>query len=128
MIPVQGYAGQTVAVLGLGRTGRAAAVALEAGGANPVVWDDSAVARQAAEDDGLELRDLTKTGAFEDVAALIVSPGIPHLYPKPNTHVAAAATESRRRGRHPLRDRLPRNYRSPRTHRRLRPNALRRHL
>lgn len=90
MIPVQGYAGKTVAVLGLGRTGRAAAIALEAGGANPVVWDDSAAAREAADDDGLDLRDLTKAGAFDDIATLIVSPGIPHLYSAPNPIIAAA--------------------------------------
>jgi len=90
MIPVQGYTGRTVAVLGLGRTGWAAAAALEAGGATAVVWDDSAVAREAAEEAGLELRDLTKAGAFEDVACLIVSPGIPHLYPAPNRVIAAA--------------------------------------
>ncbi len=90
MIPVQGYAGRTVAVLGLGRSGRATAAALAAGGAHPVVWDDSAVARDAAEEAGLELRDLTRRGAFEDVACLIVSPGIPHLYPAPNPVIAAA--------------------------------------
>jgi UDP-N-acetylmuramoylalanine--D-glutamate ligase len=90
MIPVQGYAGKTVAVLGLGRSGRAAAAALEAGGAHAVVWDDSTVARDAADADGFELRDLTKAGAFDDVAALIVSPGIPHLYPTPNPVIAAA--------------------------------------
>lgn len=90
MIAVQGYEGKTVAVLGLGRSGRAAAVALEAGGAHPVVWDDSAVAREAADDVGLNLRDLTKLGAFEDIACLIVSPGIPHLYPVPNPVIAAA--------------------------------------
>jgi len=90
MIPVQGYTGKTVAVLGLGRSGRAAAAALEAGGARAVCWDDSSAAQQAAEDDGLELRDLRKDGAFDDVAALIVSPGIPHLYPKPNAVIAAA--------------------------------------
>lgn len=90
MIAVQGYQGKTVAVLGLGRTGRAATAALEAGGAHPVVWDDSAVAREAAEADGLELRDLSKKDAFDGVAALIVSPGIPHLYPAPNPVIAAA--------------------------------------
>jgi len=90
MIPVQGYTGKTVAVLGLGRSGRAAAAALEAGGARSVCWDDSSAAQQAAEDDGLELRDLRKEGAFDDVSALIVSPGIPHLYPKPNAVIAAA--------------------------------------
>jgi len=90
MIAVQGYVGKTVAVLGLGRSGRATARALEAGGAQAVVWDDSAVARETAFDDGLDLRDLTKAGAFDDVAALVVSPGIPHLYPSPNPVIAAA--------------------------------------
>ena len=90
MIPVQGYAGRTVAVLGLGRSGRAAAAALAAGEAHPVVWDDSAVARDAAFDAGLDVRDLTKPGAFDDVSCLIVSPGIPHLYPAPNPVIAAA--------------------------------------
>lgn len=90
MIPVQGLSGQTVAVLGLGRSGRAAAVALEAGGAVAVVWDDGAVARAAAEADGFTLRDLTKAGGFDGIARLIVSPGIPHLYPAPNPVIAAA--------------------------------------
>lgn len=90
MIPVQGYAGQTVAVLGLGRSGRATAAALQEGGAHPVVWDDSAVARDAAEQAGFDLRDLTKPRAFEGVSLLVVSPGIPHLYPTPNPVIAAA--------------------------------------
>jgi UDP-N-acetylmuramoylalanine--D-glutamate ligase len=90
MIPVQGYSGTTVAVLGLGRTGLTAARALEAGGAATVVWDDNADSRAKAEAEGLTLRDLTKQGGFEDVSALIVSPGIPHLYPAPNPVIAAA--------------------------------------
>ncbi|WP_333712875.1 UDP-N-acetylmuramoyl-L-alanine--D-glutamate ligase [Yoonia sp.] len=90
MIPVQGYAGQVVAVLGLGRSGRTAAAALQAGGAVPVVWDDGATAREAAHDAGFNLRDLTRQGAFDDVAALIVSPGIAHLYPAPHPVIAAA--------------------------------------
>ena len=90
MITVQGYAGKTVAVLGLGRSGRTAAAALKAGGADVVVWDDSAPAREAAEAAGLEVRDLTRPGALDGVATLIVSPGIPHLYPAPNPVIAAA--------------------------------------
>lgn len=90
MIPVQGFDGQTVAVLGLGRSGKAAALALEAGGAVPVVWDDGAAARDAADAEGFTLRDLTKAGGFDGIARLIVSPGIPHLYPKPNPVIAAA--------------------------------------
>ena len=90
MIPVQGYTGKTVAVLGLGRSGMAAALALQAGGAVPVVWDDGQAAKDAAFDAGFDVVDLTKQGAFEGIAALIVSPGIPHLYPAPHPVIAAA--------------------------------------
>ncbi len=90
MIPVIGYEGRRVAVLGLGRSGLAAALALAAGGAEPLCWDDSAEGRARAEAEGFAVGDLTRAGALDDVAALIVSPGIPHLYPAPNPAVAAA--------------------------------------
>ncbi|AUM73235.1 UDP-N-acetylmuramoyl-L-alanine--D-glutamate ligase [Paracoccus jeotgali] len=90
MIPVQGVNGQTIAVLGLGRSGRATAAALAAGGARVVVWDDGHDARLNAEAEGLELRDLTGAAGWDDIAALITSPGIPHLYPHPNPVIAAA--------------------------------------
>ena len=90
MIPVQGYDGQKVAVLGLGRSGLATAAALQAGGAIPVCWDDSPEGRARAEAEGYQITDLTRAGAFEDIAALITSPGIPHLYPAPNAVIAAA--------------------------------------
>ena len=90
MIPVQGYTDQTVAVLGLGRSGLATARALKAGGANPLVWDDGQQPRDTAQAEGFTLQDLTKQGAFDDVAALITSPGIPHLYPAPHPAIAAA--------------------------------------
>ena len=90
MIPVQGLDGQTVAVLGLGRSGKAAVLALQEGGVTAVVWDDGAAARDAAQADGFTLRDLTKSGGFDGIARLIVSPGIPHLYPAPNPIIAAA--------------------------------------
>ncbi|SDF29084.1 UDP-N-acetylmuramoyl-L-alanine--D-glutamate ligase [Rhodobacter capsulatus] len=90
MIPVQGYEGARVAVLGLGRSGLATAAALKAGGAQPVLWDDSPEARAKAEAAGYSCTDLTRQGAFEGIAALITSPGIPHLYPRPNPVIAAA--------------------------------------
>ena len=90
MIPVQGYDGRQVAVLGLGRSGLATARALAAGGATPIVWDDSPRGRDTAEAEGWIVRDLTAPGAFDGIAALIVSPGIPHLYPSPNPVIAAA--------------------------------------
>ena len=90
MIPVQGVSGQTIAVLGLGRSGKATAAALQAGGADVVVWDDGQEARLQAETDGLEVRDLTRDDAWQGIAALITSPGIPHLYPTPNPVIAKA--------------------------------------
>ncbi|UWQ36142.1 UDP-N-acetylmuramoyl-L-alanine--D-glutamate ligase [Leisingera aquaemixtae] len=90
MIPVKGYEGAKLAVLGLGRSGLATARAVRAGGAEALCWDDNPAAREAAEAEGFTCRDLHKPGAFDDVAALITSPGIPHLYPKPNPVIRAA--------------------------------------
>ncbi|MBL9060638.1 MAG: UDP-N-acetylmuramoyl-L-alanine--D-glutamate ligase [Mangrovicoccus sp.] len=90
MIAVPGFEGRKVAVLGLGRSGIAAARALQAGGAEPIVWDDGAEGRGRAEAEGFVLRDLSRDGAFRDIACLVVSPGIPHLYPKPNPAIRAA--------------------------------------
>lgn len=90
MIPVRGYEGTSVAVLGLGRSGLSAARALKAGGAHPICWDDNPAAREMAYEEGFEIKDLSRDGAFEDIARLIVSPGIPHLYPEPNKVVAGA--------------------------------------
>ncbi|MDF0599744.1 UDP-N-acetylmuramoyl-L-alanine--D-glutamate ligase [Psychromarinibacter sp. C21-152] len=90
MIPVTGYAGAQVAVLGLGRSGLATARALQAGGATPVCWDDGAEGRARAEAEGFALRELSRPEAFEGIACLVVSPGIPHLYPAPNRAIAAA--------------------------------------
>ena len=90
MIPVVGFDGQRVAVLGLGRSGLATARALVAGGAETLVWDDSPEARTKAEAAGFACTDLTRHGALDAVAALIVSPGIPHLYPVPNKVIAMA--------------------------------------
>ena len=90
MIAVRGYEGRRVAVLGLGRSGLAAARALSAGGAEPLCWDDSPDARAKAEADGHAIADMTRPGVWRDVAALVVSPGIPHLYPEPHPVIAGA--------------------------------------
>ena len=90
MIPVRGVEGRKVAVLGLGRSGLSAARALREGGAEVLCWDDMAPARTAAEAEGFAARDLARDGAFDGVATLVVSPGIPHLYPAPHPVVAAA--------------------------------------
>ncbi len=89
MIAVQGYRGQQVAVLGLGRSGLASCASLSAGGAIPLAWDESPESRARAEAAGIALHDLTRVD-WSRVAALITSPGIPHLYPAPNRIIAEA--------------------------------------
>ena len=90
MIPVTGFDTQRVAILGLGRSGLSAARALREGGAIPVCWDDNPDARARVSDEGFEVSDLLSPGAFDEIATLILSPGIPHLYPRPNPVVEAA--------------------------------------
>lgn len=90
MIPVRGYDGHTVGVLGLGRSGLAAALALKAGGAHPICWDDQEAARARAQDQGLTVADLHKDKAWANMVSLIVSPGVAHLYPAPHPIVQKA--------------------------------------
>ena len=90
MIPVIGYKGHKVAVLGLGRSGLAAAAALTEGGAETLLWDDAPEVRAKAEAEGHICTDLGRANTLDGVAALITSPGIPHLYPNPHKIIARA--------------------------------------
>lgn len=90
MIAVQGVRGARVGVLGLGRSGLAACAALAAGGAEVCPWDDSAEGRDRAEAAGFVPVDLTREKHLAGLASLIVSPGIPQLYPAPHPVIAAA--------------------------------------
>lgn len=89
MIPVREFEGRSVAVFGLGRTGIAAAKALAAGGANVLAWDDNAETREAAKKAGVELEDLGRRD-WGDIAALVLSPGIPLTHPAPHRMVEFA--------------------------------------
>jgi UDP-N-acetylmuramoylalanine--D-glutamate ligase len=77
--------------MGLGKSGLSAARALLASGAHVTAWDDSAVARARAAAEGVPVADLT-TIDLTEMAALILSPGIPHTHPAPHP-VAARAKE-----------------------------------
>ncbi len=86
MIPLPAYRGAEVGVMGLGRSGRAAAAALAAAGAHLRVWDDREDlcgefgAAQPFDPSGLD--------------RLVWSPGIPHLHPRP--HPLAVRAEAAR--------------------------------
>ena len=89
MIPVRGFEGKRVAVVGLGRTGLTAARALQAGGAEVVLWDDQIAAREAAVAEGLPVADLSAAD-WSGFAALLLSPGVPLTRPQPHWTVDKA--------------------------------------
>jgi len=75
MIEVFPFAGLPVAVFGLGRSGRAAARSLTAGGAEVWAWDDAPAAREAAAAEGVPLVDLSARD-FAPLTSLVLSPGV----------------------------------------------------
>jgi UDP-N-acetylmuramoylalanine--D-glutamate ligase len=78
------FSGKRFAVLGLGRAGLPAARALVAMGAHVTVWDDTPAAREAAADL------VVAPPVMDGLKALVMSPGIPHLLPKPHPYAVAA--------------------------------------
>jgi UDP-N-acetylmuramoylalanine--D-glutamate ligase len=89
MIEVTAFASEKVAVLGLARSGLAAAHALKRGGAEVLAWDDAAERRATAIAAGLPVVALDET-TVAGAKALVLSPGIPHTYPKPHPVAALA--------------------------------------
>jgi UDP-N-acetylmuramoylalanine--D-glutamate ligase len=84
MVPVAGFGGRKLGVLGLARSGRAAVEALTAGGAEVLAWDDNEKVRGAAD------FPLTDAAQWRGLAALVLSPGIPTTFPKPHPAVIRA--------------------------------------
>ena len=89
MIAITTFKGRTVAVFGLGLSGRASAKALIAGGAHVAAWDDGVEARQRAEQEGIPLLDL-RQAAWHEFEALVLAPGVPLTHPEPHWTVQRA--------------------------------------
>jgi UDP-N-acetylmuramoylalanine--D-glutamate ligase len=83
MIPVKTFAGKTVAVFGLGGSGLASALALKAGGAEVIGFDDSAASIDKAKAAGIVTEDLRKID-WSNVSALLLAPGVPLTHPEPH--------------------------------------------
>ncbi len=77
MIIASAFAGKTYGVFGLARSGRATVAALHASGAEVLAWDDGEAARMAFDGPLTDLNSADLTG----LAAIIVSPGVPHSAP-----------------------------------------------
>ena len=89
MITVDHYSGKTVAVFGLARSGISAARSLIAGGAHVMGWDDKAAARELGAKAGIEIKDLHLVD-WRNIAALVLSPGVPLTHPAPHAFVVKA--------------------------------------
>jgi UDP-N-acetylmuramoylalanine--D-glutamate ligase len=89
MTPLTALAGSRVAVFGLGGSGLATALALLAGGAAPVVWDDSDAKVEEARRRGLDARRLEEID-WPGIRALVLSPGVPLTHPSPHPSVTLA--------------------------------------
>ena len=89
MIPITTFKGRTVAVFGLGLSGRATAKALMAGGAHVLAWDDGEDGRKRAISDGIALFDLNNA-AWHELSALVLAPGVPLTHPEPHWTVKRA--------------------------------------
>lgn len=89
MIATPQFAGQKVAVFGLGASGLSAARALQRGGATVIAWDDGDEGRQAARQAGFQVEDLCARD-WTDIAALVLAPGVPLTHPKPHRVVQLA--------------------------------------
>src|ERR1700722_18806152 len=89
MIAAKSFPGKIVAVFGLARTGLASVRALKEGGAEVIAWDDNAPARDAGHQAGAQIMPW-REWPWENIAALILSPGVPLTHPRPHEVVAHA--------------------------------------
>jgi UDP-N-acetylmuramoylalanine--D-glutamate ligase len=89
VIPVTTFAGQRVAVFGLGGSGLTSASALLAGGADVVAYDDDAQTVVKANAAGIPSADLRAID-WSKIAALVLAPGVPLTHPAPHWVVQLA--------------------------------------
>jgi len=89
MIPARSFQGKRVAVFGLGGSGLSTAEALQAGGAEVIAYDDGEAARARAAAAGIAVQDLRDLD-WTDIAALVLSPGVPFTHPAPHWSVGLA--------------------------------------
>src|ERR1041385_3387393 len=83
LIPVTTFAGQRVALFGLGSSGLFAARALKDGGANAIAFDDDAQKIAEARAAGIKTQDLRNLD-WGKTAALVLAPGVPLTHPQPH--------------------------------------------
>ena len=90
MLNLRNLRNKKVGVLGLGKTGLSVVNALEQAGALLTCWDDDKEKRDNLKGNEIAVRDLNDKNLIGELDLLIVSPGVPHLYPKAHPIVTLA--------------------------------------
>ena len=90
MLNLENLRNKKVGILGLGKTGLSVVRAMEQAGAMVTCWDDNREKRVNLGVDGVTIKELNNKKLLRELDLLIVSPGIPHLYPKPHAVVSLA--------------------------------------
>ena len=89
MIQVTSFRGRSVGVFGLARSGLSTIESLISGGARVFAWDDRESGHQAAAEKGARLENWV-SWPWSEIAALILSPGVPLTHPEPHPIVLRA--------------------------------------
>ena len=82
MINLKNLKSKKVGVLGLEKTGVSVIKAVQQAGGFLICWDDDKHKRDNLTVDGISVRDLNDKNIVRELDLLVVSPGIPHLYPE----------------------------------------------
>lgn len=89
MTPITVFRDRKIAVFGLGKSGLATCAALAAGGAKVIAFDDKPAKVAEAQDKGVPTGDL-KEANWQEIAALVLAPGVPLTHPAPHWTVTLA--------------------------------------
>ncbi len=89
MTGINDLKGKVVAILGLGKSGMSAAKALKKNNISVIAFDSKIELQEQAKNLGVKIQDL-ETVDFSTIDILVISPSIPHTFPKPHPVVKLA--------------------------------------
>ncbi len=90
MLNLENLKKKKVGILGLGKTGLSVLRAMVQAGALLTCWDDKKENRVGPGLVSVNVKDLNNKNLLRELDLLVISPGIPHLYPKPHPVVSLA--------------------------------------
>ncbi len=85
---------RTIAVLGLGLTGKSIVNYFNNSGNNLICWDDDITKRNQLTNQNIKIHNLSDPNIWSNIDLLLISPGIPYLYPNAHPAVIQALNNS----------------------------------